>query len=333
VRTSNSPYFLITIDTEGDNLWSAPKDIQTLNAAFLWRFQDLCEEFGLKPTYLTNYEMVRSPEFQRLGRYVIRNDSGEIGMHLHAWNSPPISPLTADDYSFCPFLIEYKRPIMEEKVKYLTKLLSDTFGLAPISHRAGRWAFDQHYAEILIECGYKIDCSVTPGINWRSNQKSARAGVNGTDYRGFNHEAYWLDPLEISRPGTSNLLELPMTIYMDRNWSWIPSNRVRALVNRFAPEEIWLRPTGRNLSRMLWVVQRVLSERRLFAEFMLHSSEFMPGGSPLFQTKKQVEKLYEDLRILFQSVVQHFRPATLTNFYNDALADQGLASSKEEVER
>ena len=47
---SPRPAFLVTIDTEGDDLWSRPREIGTRNAAFLPRFQALCEAHGLKPT-------------------------------------------------------------------------------------------------------------------------------------------------------------------------------------------------------------------------------------------------------------------------------------------
>ena len=60
------PAFLITIDTEGDNLWSRPRTMTTRNAEYLPRFQELCETYGLKPTYLTNWEMTNSPAFQVL---------------------------------------------------------------------------------------------------------------------------------------------------------------------------------------------------------------------------------------------------------------------------
>ena len=55
------PAFIITVDTEGDNESSRPNPIETRNAAFLPRFQALCEEFAFKPTWLTNYEMAMSP--------------------------------------------------------------------------------------------------------------------------------------------------------------------------------------------------------------------------------------------------------------------------------
>jgi len=43
--------FIITIDTEGDNLWANPREITTHNAAYLPRFQSLCERFRFKPVY------------------------------------------------------------------------------------------------------------------------------------------------------------------------------------------------------------------------------------------------------------------------------------------
>src|SRR5262245_11322980 len=120
--------FIVTIDTEGDDIWSKPRRITTRNAEHLPRFQSLCERFGFKPVYLTNYEMAISGAFVEFGRDVLARRAGEIGMHLHAWNSPPIVPLTDDDFHFQPYLVEYPEPVMREKVKRMTALLEDTFG-------------------------------------------------------------------------------------------------------------------------------------------------------------------------------------------------------------
>ena len=57
------PAFIITIDTEGDNLWQNHRVIKTENARYLARFQTLCERFGFKPVWLTNYEMAIEPVF------------------------------------------------------------------------------------------------------------------------------------------------------------------------------------------------------------------------------------------------------------------------------
>ena len=100
------PAFLITIDTEGDNLWQKNDSITTENAKYLPRFQAVCEKYGFKPVYLTNYEMAIDPFFIEFGQDVIARGTAEIGMHLHAWNSPPETPLTDNDWRYKPYLIE-----------------------------------------------------------------------------------------------------------------------------------------------------------------------------------------------------------------------------------
>src|SRR5579872_1992405 len=156
------PAFLITIDTEGDNAWARPREITTRNSRYLPRFQQLCERYGFKPTYLTNYEMAQCPDFRALAQDALRRGTAEVGMHLHAWNSPPLVPLTADDFDCHPYLIEYPPQNIRDKVVFLTELLEDTFQVKMRSHRAGRWSFNAVYARILVENGYRVDCSVTP---------------------------------------------------------------------------------------------------------------------------------------------------------------------------
>jgi hypothetical protein len=45
LRPDSRASFLITIDTEGDNLWAGPREITTDNVAWLPRFQTLCDRF------------------------------------------------------------------------------------------------------------------------------------------------------------------------------------------------------------------------------------------------------------------------------------------------
>ena len=73
---SRDPAFLISIDTEGDDLWSVPEEVTTENARYLPRFQSLCERHGLKPTWLTNYEMAESPAFGEFAHDVLRRGTG-----------------------------------------------------------------------------------------------------------------------------------------------------------------------------------------------------------------------------------------------------------------
>jgi len=330
------PCFIITIDTEGDSGWTGSETVTTKNARYLERFQDLCESYGLKPTYLTNLEMARCPVFRGFGKWILARGTGEIGMHLHAWDTPPIVPLTNNDCRHQPYLIEYPEPIMREKIRSMTAILEDVFGVKMVSHRAGRWGFDERYARILVEEGYGVDCSVTPHWYWTGNRGDPK-GRGGPDYGTFPEDAYWVDLSDISKRGESPLLEVPMTILPNgRTVARAVSERVRRLpeplraltdpirriCDRVTPPGRWLRPDGRNGLDLLQIVEQVLLDGRSYAEFMLHSSEFMPGGSPIFQTEADIERLYGDLTVLFSAIQGRFRGATLAEFHAEISSRQ-----------
>lgn len=297
----STPAFLITIDTEGDNLWRNRSGLVTTNnAGYLSRFQQLCEKYGFKPSWLTNYEMAIDPVYQEFARDVIARAQGEVGMHLHAWNSPPEYKLTDDDWHFQPYLIEYPVEEMRRKIAFMTQLLEETFQTKMLSHRAGRWAFDERYAQLLIEFGYQVDCSVTPGVNWRFSP-GAPQGKGGTDYTHFPRQAYYLDAEDISRAGSSALLEVPMSIHYKHSglMNSVKQGYDRLRGKQRSPSVHWLRPTGGNVQQMIQVAEKTLATGSDYVEFMLHSSEFMPDGSPTFKDEADIDRLYADLEQLF----------------------------------
>jgi hypothetical protein len=316
--------FIITIDTEGDNLWSRPREITTRNAACLPRFQALCERYRYRPVYLVNYEMAVSPLFVEFGRDVLARGAAEIGMHLHAWNSPPLTPLTVDDYLHQTYLIEYPGPVMREKIRYMTALLEDEFQCKMASHRAGRWGFDGRYAAMLIDEGYLVDCSVVPGVDWGRNP-GAPGGRGGSDYRGFPDHPYFLSPADISAPGAGPLLEVPMTVrasplYRRAPWAYrLPV--VRQIAHRISPALRWLCPVtlmeAGNLDAMLEVARAARAEGVAHMEFMLHSSELMPGGSECFRDAAAVDRLYERIEALFDALSGWCRGTTLRGLYTE----------------
>jgi hypothetical protein len=311
--------FIVTIDTEGDDLWSKPREITTRNAAYLPRFQKLCERFGLKPVYLTNYEMAMADAFVEFARDVLARGTGEIGMHLHAWNSPPLVPLTSDDFGFQPYLIEYPDEVMREKIKTMTRLLEDRFDQAIISHRAGRLGLDSRYATMLLGEGYGVDCSVSPGLDWRSTLGDPD-GKGGTDYRAFPDRPYFFNPSDISAPTTGGLLEVPMTIRSSgvcRKAPWVYRiPLLRQTTNRLvSPALNHVCPTESNLRGMLRAAREARAASAIHTAFTLHSSELMPGGSPSFRSAEDIERLYADLEILFEELSTWCRGMTLKEFH------------------
>jgi hypothetical protein len=318
--------FIITIDTEGDDLWARPREISTRNAKYLPRFQSLCERFHFKPVYLTNYEMAMSDVFVEFARDMLARDAGEVGMHLHAWNSPPLVPLTGDDFHHQPYLIEFPAPVMKEKIRVLTGLLEDRLDRKMTSHRAGRWAFDARYAAMLLDEGYRVDCSVTPGKDWRAVSGDPR-GNGGSDYTAFPDRPYFLGPSDISVPAAGGLLEVPVTtrpsrLYRAAAWAY-RTPLLRRAANRVSLGLGWLCPVqpairaslDRNLKAMLQVARETRAEGTTHMEFMLHSSELMPGGSPAFRSASDIDRLYEHLEILFEELSAWCRGITLKEFH------------------
>jgi hypothetical protein len=217
-------------------------------------------------------------------------------MHLHAWDSPPLTAEPRDH----AYLIEYPEDVMRDKIAFMTALLEDRFGEKMISHRAGRWAFDSRYAQLLVQHGYLVDCSVTPHVSW-AQYPGDPDGSGGSDYTSYPPQPYFIDLHRIEREGDSPLLEVPVSIVSQGG----------------APR--WLRPDGENRDSMLAILRRARKERWPCVQFMLHSSELMPGGSPTFRTEDSIERLYEDLASVFTEAARHFRGATLSEFYDEML--------------
>ena len=305
-------YFIITIDTEGDNLWQWKKGdkITTENTLFLPRFQNLCSRYAFKPVWLTNREMINDPRYVEFITEVEENRKGELGMHLHAWNTPPLFELEHTTESEAPYLIEYPDYIMEEKIKTLTEEIEKKTGIRPTSHRAGRWAIDGRYFSLLEKYGYTVDTSVTPHINWEEKRGESPSS-KGSNYSSYPEESYFVDEKK-------TLLEVPVTIIKSHK---LFSSRYKSLKGRVGNiyhsilgDTIWLRSDGNNLSRMLHIVEKAEEDERDYILFMLHSSEFMPGGSPTFNTPGSIEKLYSDLEVLFNRVSKSYEGITLRDY-------------------
>lgn len=306
--------FIITIDTEGDNLWAKPKVIETKNTEGLYRFQKLCNRYNFKPVYLTNYEMAMDDKFVEFGKLYAGRGQCEIGMHLHAWNSPPEYKLTQDDYNYQPFLCEYPTEVIDMKVRYMTELLRERFSMEIFSHRAGRWAMSDDYFRVLKENGYLIDCSVTPGVDW-SRTMGDPNGNGGSNYYQASHEAYW------SGEKKNSVLEVPMTIEAVPRFALLalfnpvryklPSVLYRAFFNKS-----WLRPSRNNLDEMKKLVDEKIKQGVGYLEFMIHSSELSAGLNPNFVSETEINSLYGQMEQFFDYMYSFVEGYTLKEYYD-----------------
>lgn len=305
-------YFIITIDTEGDNLWERAttkngiREITTKNADYVERFQELCERYHFLPTYLVDYEMAMSEKFVGLTKAWLREGKCEIGMHMHAWNTPPLYKLPFFYKGHNPYAGEYPHNVMRKKLEYMTGLIEDRFGIRPTSHRGGRWYIDAWYVSQLIKLGYKVDCSITPGISW---QKARGNTEFGPDYSRFLSRVFYMDENRTFLQVTPSIIRPPIlhTFTELRKYPYDYKNIFK--------KRIWLRPNGKNRQDMLYIVKKQLYSPCNYIEFMLHSSELMPGGSPTFKNETDIEQLYADLEKLFFEISKNYVGVTLSEYY------------------
>lgn len=304
--------FIITIDTEGDNLWEWKhgEPVTTENVKYLRRFQDLCDIYGFKPVWLTNYEMISDPAYVDFITKVEESETGELGMHLHAWSTPPEYELNVKETG-APYLIEYPQDIMEQKIAAMTERLRSRTGITPVTHRAGRWAMNSAYFALLKKYGYRIDCSVTPHEDW-TGHVGATKGSAGSNYADSPEEAYWID-------SEKTVLEVPLTVRRTHQF-FVPDRltprKLAGSVKRAVKgENIWLRPGHSSDRQMRFLIDQIAESQSDYLMFMLHSSEFMPGGSPNFKTAESIEALFDTIRQLFGQIAREFEGITLREYY------------------
>jgi hypothetical protein len=301
--------FILTIDTEGDNQWNHGTRLTVENIKYVPRFQNLCEKYFIKPTYLVTSEVCDDGLAKSIFTEYISKNNAEVGAHLHSWTTPPF--LDKDDFRFNDknhaFATEIPDGLLSEKISHLTHQIEASFGKRPLSFRSGRFGFNENVAKILAENSYLIDSSVTPFVSWINNIGISK-GRGGPDFIGSSPYPY------IYSFNSGSLIEIPVTILptrfplnkfhsiaeyyfsnVDKN---LPLKIIRKLFYRNQP--LWLRPHPLMSVSML---EELLAEaKRLklpYIVMMFHSSELMPGGSIYRKDKESVEKLYLTLEGFF----------------------------------
>ncbi|MBV8230613.1 MAG: hypothetical protein JO329_11570 [Planctomycetaceae bacterium] len=336
---------LITIDTEADNQWVESATLTTENTRFIPRFQHLCDRFGFKPTYLCTYEMVTDTRFQDIVGPYQESGRAEIGAHLHPWSNPPFDPARGDSTEHHTYPHELPIDLFEQKMAVLTGAISEAFGRAPTSYRAGRYGFHAAHADVLLRLGYVVDCSVAPYHSWKATP-GMPGGSGGPDFRVARPGAYFLDREDDTGAGEDRLLEVPITILFTR-WplrSWLRGQRwwigntygrpgrllkkmehaphaprwLRPgwLLRKLGYAPCWFRPTKDQTACQLIAIHREARRQGLpYVMMLFHSSELMPAGSPNFPDEASIEALYETFEAVFQHVAADGdRGVTLSEF-------------------
>ncbi|MBA5872882.1 MAG: hypothetical protein GDA68_23300, partial [Nitrospira sp. CR2.1] len=128
---------VVTVDVEEDQWGITPPCQATVENVYrLPTLQRLFGEFGIVPTYLLTYPVVRDTRAAALLRGMLDAGECEIGAHCHPWNTPPHEERLT---TFNSMLSNLPPSLQCEKLQRLHEAIEETFDMTPIAFRSGRW--------------------------------------------------------------------------------------------------------------------------------------------------------------------------------------------------
>lgn len=320
--------FILTIDTEGDNQWEHGRALTSENVRFVPRFQELCNRFSVKPTYLVTSEICEDTYAKMIFSDYMSNNLAEIGAHLHSWTTPPF--LDKDGFRYNDpqhaYASEIPEELLEMKLQNITDQIESAFGKRPLSFRSGRYGFNEFVAQSLIRKKYLVDTSVTPYTDWTFN-KGLSTGSGGPDFLEKTPYPYVYEFNEES------LVEIPVTVLPVA----FPLNKSRTIALHyfrnvdksyflkvlrkifFKNQPFWLRPFDWvNIGMFETLLKEAIDIKLPYIVMMFHSSELMPGCSMYWKDTDAIDRLYGLLTDFFKLLQQKNIPSlTLTEAAND----------------
>jgi hypothetical protein len=287
---------VVTIDVEEEGLFSSrydPHDTPVTNVAELETLDPMFRELGIRPTLLVTYPVISDKLCVELLTSLTNKWGGEIGAHLHHWNTPPFERLPYPE----PVPSNLITPdLLSQKLENLLAAVR-AGGAEPTSFRMGRFNIGSRMFSVLEKAGITVDSSVAP----------MRKYYGGPDHLSAHTDPYFPDPENLLEPGNSRILEVPMTIlpifkrlgsFLGRiDNSVLPDGWISWFAMNLG--SLPIQPMWTGLRRLKAGVRLHLHRGGQVLTVFFHSSELMPGGCPQHQTVGDVERFRDKLRAFF----------------------------------
>lgn len=308
------PHLLLTIDVEEDMPgWKITNPITTHNARALPAIQAMCEQIGVRPTYLCTYPMITQPEPAAILKQLSASGNCEISTHLHPWNTPPFGDAPGrndDERKYAYYMNSLGPDRFRAKLHELTRAITALTGNVPRTFRAGRFGIDGTTMSVLADEGYAVDSSVTP--------LSEHTQDGGPDFRRAPQLPYFPSARNVCTPGDLSIVEIPVSVTLTKNMPTrlqsafvrIPQRtRIRGLLSHDYLNVIdfaWLYPVRFDLEIMKKAADALQRHGSPVFNVFLHSSELVPGQSAGITTADDAKRCIARLRgILEYCISRH----------------------------
>ena len=281
---------LVGIDTESDDQWSAAARANPTfeNLYALPTLHDLFRRHGVRPTYVITWPVARDPRSAEMLQTLRESGTCEIGAHHHVWETPPCSPEDVHTHAYASTL---PHATFDAQVAALTEAIETAVGERPVSYRSGRFGFSADHVASLERHGYLVESSVAPLF--------CESHKGGPDFADAPLRPYFLAYDSAVRPGTSQLLEVPVSCGLNRDvphgWqvAWTrapkPYTTKRYLKKLGIVRPMWLRPSYSSLDDMVALARRLAAMGEPVLNVLFHSSEIIVGGSPYNRSEAELE--------------------------------------------
>jgi len=310
-------HLLVGIDTEGDNQWDAAAraDQRFENLYALPKLHALFARHAVRPTYVVTYPVVKNERSADVLRGLQAGGDCEIGAHHHAWETPPCS---AEDVARHPYASSLPIAQFEQQLAALTDAIATAIGERPVSYRSGRFGFSAAHVYALERQGYQVESSVAP-LFYESHKQ-------GPDFVEAPLTPYYLAYDSATRPGTSNLLEIPVSAALNRRMPRALQHLYARAPRPYTTKRIlrklgiahvrWLRPSYSSFEDMVSLARDLARGGEPVLNLLFHSSEAIVGGSPYNRTREELGAFFGRLERFFAFARQELGavPATFSEF-------------------
>jgi hypothetical protein len=310
-------YLLAGIDTEGDNQWDvASREHQTFeNIYALQTLHALFARCGVRPTYLVTHPVITDARSAETLRALREGGGCEIGAHHHAWETPPFD---AEDVVRHTYAMALPPDRFAKQLASLTGAIETAVGARPVSYRSGRFGFSAAHVSALERQGYLVESSVAP-LFYETHK-------GGPEFVEASLHPYFLAYDNAVRPGSSQLLELPVSAALHRRYpTWLQHGYARApwsyttkriLRKLGLARMLWLRPSYCSLDEMKHLAVRLSEDGVPLLSVIFHSSEAIVGGSPYNRTEGELAAFMDRLErfLVFATSELGATPVTFAEF-------------------
>jgi hypothetical protein len=290
---------ICSIDVEEDNWLPQRSGCTAANVRRLPTLVPLLKELGVHPTFFVSYAAARHPGAAVFIEQAIEETGGELGAHLHPWNTPPAPErATPSNTMMCNLPAELQRA----KLASLLDAHESVFGRRPTSFRAGRLGGGPPIVRQLVEAGFTVDSSVAP-----MTDLSDDAGPSFLDSPLQAH-VIRAEPVVGEEGQPPSIVEVPLSVGLTRmplpRWralrrDLLPTPRGRAVLRAMSATRVLRRvsmsPEVEHTRDMLRAAQVLLASGVGYVHLTWHSPTLVPGLTPFTRTLPDVRRFVHTL--------------------------------------